>query len=339
MKRITLVVCFVLAAFSSLSSVLAVSNLDPTEHYVTIFDGDKKTTVKIDADTVKEVLNRTSTEYTTSDLIEPDLSTPIDTDSFFINIYHARPVEVIDGIHRLRVMTAAYDPRAIANEAGFEVYDGDEVNLIIQPNFLEIGSAETYEITRNGGSTLTVKEEIPFGQTTINDYNMSLGMTEVVQLGEVGEKTIVYNVKTINGQEVSRTVISDTVTRQPVSRVVRVGTAVTAQNPLTPSKGRNRYTATKPDGTRVERQETYYDLPMDKVMHFCGKSSYFVRADGVKVDNEGYVIIAANLNRYPRCSIVETSLGLGRVYDTGGFAQSNPEQFDIATDWTNRNGR
>lgn len=28
-----------------------------------------------------------------------------------------------------------------------------------------------------------------------------------------------------------------------------------------------------------------------------------------------------------------------KVYDTGGFAANNPEQFDIATDWSNRNGR
>ena len=61
--------------------------------------------------------------------------------------------------------------------------------------------------------------------------------------------------------------------------------------------------------------------------------------DGVKIDQDGYVMVAADLSRYPRCSIVETSLGAGKVYDTGSFVASNPEQFDIATDWTNRNGR
>ena len=74
-------------------------------------------------------------------------------------------------------------------------------------------------------------------------------------------------------------------------------------------------------------------------MGFCGKSSYFVRDDGVKIDDEGYILIAANLSRYPRCSVVETSLGLGKVYDTGSFATVNPEQFDIATDWSNHDGK
>ena len=72
----------------------------------------------------------------------------------------------------------------------------------------------------------------------------------------------------------------------------------------------------------------------------CGTSnSYTVRADGAKVDSDGYVLVAAHLGRYQRCSVVETSLGPGKVYDTGTFANSNPEQFDLATDWTNRDGR
>lgn len=107
---------------------------------------------------------------------------------------------------------------------------------------------------------------------------------------------------------------------------------------LTAAMGRNRYVATNLSGELVERQETYYDLPMSGVMAFCGQSSYQIREDGAKVDPDGYVLVAASLSRYPRCSIVETSLGLGKVYDTGTFAVANPEQFDLATDWTNHNG-
>ncbi|MBQ6320692.1 ubiquitin-like domain-containing protein [Candidatus Saccharibacteria bacterium] len=107
---------------------------------------------------------------------------------------------------------------------------------------------------------------------------------------------------------------------------------------LTAAMGRNRYVGRNLSGELVERQETYYDLPMSGVMAFCGQSSYTVRDDGAKVDPDGYVLVAASLSRYPRCSVVETSLGLGKVYDTGTFALANPEQFDLATDWTNHNG-
>lgn len=113
--------------------------------------------------------------------------------------------------------------------------------------------------------------------------------------------------------------------------------------PLTARRGVNQYMVTV-NGRTVERKETYYDLPMGGVMAIgareCGSEAYYtVREDGVKVDAEGYVLVAADLSRYPRCTVVETSLGLGKVYDTGSFALSNPEQFDLATDWTNRNGK
>ncbi len=113
--------------------------------------------------------------------------------------------------------------------------------------------------------------------------------------------------------------------------------------PLTARRGVNQYYVTV-NGQTIYRKETYYDLPMGGVMAIatreCGVPAYYeVREDGVKVDAEGYVLVAADLGRYPRCTVVETSLGLGRVYDTGSFALSNPEQFDLATDWTNRNGR
>ena len=79
---------------------------------------------------------------------------------------------------------------------------------------------------------------------------------------------------------------------------------------------------------------------MSVVMNACGQGGFYeVRAaDGIKVDRDGYVIIAANYGRYPRCSVVETSVGPGKVYDTGGFAVKHPDGFDIATDWTNNNG-
>lgn len=104
---------------------------------------------------------------------------------------------------------------------------------------------------------------------------------------------------------------------------------------LTASKGAQVFV----DSNGIAHRETYYDLPMNIVIGACGKGSYKIRSDGAKVDQDGYVLVAANLNSYPRCSVVETSLGPGKVYDTGGFAVRHPYGFDLATDWTNYNGQ
>jgi hypothetical protein len=106
-------------------------------------------------------------------------------------------------------------------------------------------------------------------------------------------------------------------------------------NALTRSKGAHVFV----DSSGVAHRETYYDLPMNIVIRACGPhGSYTVRSDGAKIDQDGYVLVAAGLSAYPRCTIVETSLGPGKVYDTGGFALRHPYGFDLATDWTNYNG-
>ena len=107
-------------------------------------------------------------------------------------------------------------------------------------------------------------------------------------------------------------------------------------NALTASKGAQVYV----DNQGVAHRETYYDLPMNIVIGACGAgNSYTIRPeDGAKVDKDGYILVAANYSMYPRCSVVDTSMGPGKVYDTGGFALHHPYGFDLATDWTNFNG-
>ena len=107
-------------------------------------------------------------------------------------------------------------------------------------------------------------------------------------------------------------------------------------NALTASKGAHVYV----DNLGVAHRETYYDLPMNIVIGACGPgNSYTVRPeDGAKIDKDGFILVAANYGSYPRCSVVDTSMGPGKVYDTGGFALRHPYGFDLATDWTNYNG-
>lgn len=83
-------------------------------------------------------------------------------------------------------------------------------------------------------------------------------------------------------------------------------------------------------------KETYYNLPMGGVVSIMrgmgNNDEYWVRDDGVKMLGN-YVMVAAHLGIRPRGSLVPTSLGMGIVCDTGGFAAGNPTQIDIATAW------
>lgn len=98
-----------------------------------------------------------------------------------------------------------------------------------------------------------------------------------------------------------------------------------------PSLSKRRGTIQGPSG-----KETYYNLNMSGVVSIMRRMGYdyeyWVRDDGVKMFGN-YVMVAANLNIRPRGSLVQTSLGMGIVCDTGTFAKRNPTQIDIATTW------
>ena len=86
-------------------------------------------------------------------------------------------------------------------------------------------------------------------------------------------------------------------------------------------------------------KETYYNLPMGRCISIMRDMGYdvesfpfWIREDGAKMLGE-YVMCAAELNSRPKGTIVETSLGMGIVVDTGSFAYSNPTQIDLCVNW------
>ena len=130
---------------------------------------------------------------------------------------------VQDGMTDKYLMTASYDAKTIMQEAGLTVYDGDEIELAANTNFLETGVATVYKLKRNGGRTITEEVEIPFTEETVRDVNLETGKSEVRQLGEVGMKRVYYNVQYVDNVEVSREVVNEEVIREPVVRVTAVG--------------------------------------------------------------------------------------------------------------------
>lgn len=192
----------------------------------------------------------------------------------------------------------------------------------------------TVAIWRNGAQTATVEEPIGFSKRTVLDIDQPVGYHKIQTIGTNGIKSVTYEITAQNGRETGRKVIQSVTLQQPKEQLTVIGTKP-SPNALTLSKGAQQYT----DSKGVTHRETYYDLPMNVLIGACGGGGYTVRGDGAKVDKDGYVLIAANYSNYPKCSVVETSMGLGKVYDTGGFAIRHPHGFDLATDWTNKDGR
>src|SRR5699024_7997336 len=85
------------------------------------------------------------------------------------------------------------------------------------------------EIIRVGTKVTEVKEEqkteeIPYKTKEKEDPTLDKGKKVVDQVGVVGEKTVIYKVTYVNGEETEREAISEEVIEDPTDEVIRVGT-------------------------------------------------------------------------------------------------------------------
>ena len=305
------------------------------EHLVRIYDRGAEKTIVTKARTIREALKLAKFSIDErQDVVEPSLDSEMVAEKYNINIFRARPITIVDGNKRLKVTTAEQTPSLIAKAAGLTLYREDKTHFTNSDDLLVNGVGLVMKIERSKQRTITEEADINFDIEQIKDDSQPIGFKSVKQLGGKGARKVTYQVEVENEREISRKEVASEITKQPKKQIEIIGTK--PKNPLTKSKGAQIFT----DSKGVAHRETYYDLPMNIVIKACGSGgTYTVRADGAKVDKDGYILVAANYGNYPRCSVVETSMGPGKVYDTGGFAAKHPHGFDLATDWTNGDGR
>lgn len=256
-------------ALAWILQTLAIGQPDRIGQVVTIYDRGQERNILTHAETVSQALKDAEITVSKQDETEPSLKSKLLATDNVIIIYRSKPVLVIDGSARQKVVTAAAEPRQLVKLAGFDKLSDEDSTKFTTGDFVEYGASTVLTIKRSANKPAKV----------------------------------VFQPK---------------------------------PNALTKQRGAQIYV----DKNGVAHRETYYDLPMNIVINHCGKNNkYTIRAaDGAKIDKDGYVLVAANYNIYPRCSIVDTSMGPGKVYDTGGFALRYPHGFDLATDWSYPDG-
>lgn len=300
---------------------------------ITIVDGDRKVFTFSAATTPRSIVKQAGIEVYPEDEL---LSLP--TENFLVEgsigprivIVRATPVNL--NLYGTQVMlrTRAQTVGDLLKERDITLGPGDRVTpsegVAIAPNMQIF-------LLRQGQRIETIEEEIPMPVERIEDNTLSIGTRAIRQQGSPGKRAVTYQIQLENDREVSRAQIQSIEIVPAVKHIEAIGTR--SVGGLSKSKGVYFFT----DSRGITHRETYYDLPMGGVMGFCGGGAYNIRSDGAKIDKNGYILVAANLALYPRCSVVETSLGLGKVYDTGDFASTHPHGFDLATDWSNNDGR
>jgi len=119
---------------------------------VTFHDRGQSRVILTHAQTVRDALKDARISVVKEDSVEPGIDEQLVATDYTVNIYRARPVIVIDGAVRQKVMTAAQTPEGIAKAASIELHDEDVTKL---------GSSTGTMVADGASVTLTIDRATP----------------------------------------------------------------------------------------------------------------------------------------------------------------------------------
>ncbi len=175
-----------------------------------------------EAKTVGDFLSQQGIVMTDGDQVFPPLGTPL-TSGVTIFLKHQREVTVSIGSEETTYRTTA----GTVGEFLQEVHIGlDEDDIVVPTLETTLGLAGAVQITRVSVSEEKEEVKIPFKTEEQEDPNLSWRKKEVVQKGEVGIRTRTVRIARHDGKEVSRKILSEEITKEPVTEIIKQGTLV-----------------------------------------------------------------------------------------------------------------
>ncbi len=123
---------------------------------------------------VRSLLKKLDIRMGPGDVVEPSMDARINQDDFRINVYRAKPVEVVDNGRKTFAFSAASTPRSVAKQAGATLYPEDALETRPVTEFLKDGTL---------GTTVTIKRAMP---VTMNLYGETVQLrTQAKTVGEL----------------------------------------------------------------------------------------------------------------------------------------------------------
>jgi uncharacterized protein YabE (DUF348 family) len=148
-------------------------------------------------------------------------SASIGRDGLALEVRTPKQVVIVDGENRLEIVVTATTVGEALQSAGLTLGERDEVS---PEATTALADGDTITVTRFTTVERTETEVVPFETVTQSTDTLYTDEQQVQQQGRNGERTIVYRIELVGDDEVGKTVVSDTLTTDPVDRVVLVGT-------------------------------------------------------------------------------------------------------------------
>lgn len=167
------------------------SDPQPTsdERLISLHDRGVERTILTKARTVREALKAAQVDIAEGqDVVEPGLDEELIATKYNVNIYRARPVTIIDGALRQRVITAHQTPKQIAKVANITLYPEDKV-VAHSGDLLVHGADTVFEIDRATPVSLTlygkqteVRTHVATVGELLKEKNITLGKDDTLSL-------------------------------------------------------------------------------------------------------------------------------------------------------------
>ncbi len=301
------------AAFLAVAFIFAntVTFAAPVTIDVTIVDNGVLIDAVTSRTTVGSVLSEQGIYVGNYDIVTPDMDQTV-SDEQVIVINRVKKVVVNDG----GITSEYYTTKDTLGEMladnnitlGFYDIIDKSINSKLDEN-------TSITITRVVKTTISVDEPIPFRTVTAESQSLLEGTTKVTSNGSEGVLTKKYEVFLNNGVEVSRTELSSEVTKNPVNKVISVGTRPH------PGQAPRNYKAV------LTCTATAYDLSYESCGKYPGDRGYGITATGTYAK---YGTVAVDPRVIPLGSklYIETSdgsfaYGYATAEDTGGAIKGN----------------
>lgn len=140
-----------LGAFGGLTASLSsrpAAALNEGGRLISVHDRGKETVFLSQAETLKAAFEEAGIEIDPHDAVEPSLDEKLVASDYQVNVYRARPVTVIDGTTRLKVVTPYQTAEQIVSDVGIKLNPEDTTSLVRSNNIITDGAGLQLTIDR-----------------------------------------------------------------------------------------------------------------------------------------------------------------------------------------------
>ena len=168
------------AVFAANAVTQPAAALNEGGRLISVHDRGKETVFLSQADTLADAFKEAGIEVDSHDAVEPAIDEKLVASDYQVNIYRARPVTVIDGTTRLKVMTPYQTAEQIIADVGIELYPEDVTSLTRSTDIVTDGAGLKLNIDRATSLVLDLygkKTEVRTQATTVGEMLKEKGIT------------------------------------------------------------------------------------------------------------------------------------------------------------------